>query len=226
MSKKQEDDLVKYSNTKKGKKLAENLALALFESAVSNGSIDVEGKSEEELISEFLKLLTTFTQSSDKDVLWIVDHRTDVLQQARTYAKSKDYNLACMLYATWFEHWLNNVIVTTGRKRGLEGEEVFHIIRDTPFRGKLTWIFPLLGLRKLSITHRNAIFKITDIRNSFVHYKWRGKDDASNEREKKELIDCLANIEKTIKYLRRYENNFIFYGKKKTLRKIVSLPNQ
>ncbi|HYG10353.1 MAG TPA: hypothetical protein VD835_10420 [Pyrinomonadaceae bacterium] len=223
MPSKDHDSLNAYSKTKRGRKLAEDLALSLLGGAITQGLLDPKGKSEEELKKDFYQLLIDFTNSPDREAAFIIDYRLGILQKARVYAKGKDYLLACTLYAIWVEHWLNSLIVTVGQKRGLDGEEINQLIRDSSFRSKLTWMFPLLGLKRLAIHHRNSLFRITDIRNGFVHYKWKGKDETSKAREQQELIDSLSNIEKTIKYLQQYENNYIFHRKKKVLKKIVKL---
>lgn len=218
-----DDALTQYFNTKEGKKLSESIMRSLLTTAVEEGRLKVEDKSEEEIAQGLIKLLRDFQKNSEREIFWIHDHRTSILKQGRLFFKTGDYQIASLLYGTWFEHWLNWLIITIGKRRGLREDEVSQIIRDIPFRAKLTWIFPLLGLRHLPITHRNAIFKITDLRNSFVHYKWKGKDETADEREEQELIDSLSNIEKTIKYLHQYENKYVYHRKKKVLQKIIKI---
>ncbi len=227
------DSFEDFLNTKKGMKLAEDIIHSVFTSAIEDGRINAEGKSEEELGQELVRLLSGYLNSPEKEMVWIVDYRTTVLQQARLFhkkaessRKSGNQRLACLLYGTWLEHWINWLIATAGKRRGLNDDEVTQIIRDTPFRGKMTWMFPLLGLRHLPINHKNAIFKITDLRNSFVHYKWKGKGEEIDEREERELSDSLSQIEKTVKYLNHYESNYIYHRKKKVLRKIVKLDKE
>lgn len=217
------DSLEDYAKTKKGRRLAEELAHSLLTAAVEDGRITVEGKSEEELGNDFVKLLSDYFSTPGREIIWITDYRVSVLEQARLFHKAEEYRLACLLYGTWFEHWLNWLIVTAGKKRGLNAEELTQIIRDTPFRGKMTWMFPLLGLRHLPANHKNSIFKITDLRNSFVHYKWKGKDWEADRREDQESADSLASIEKTVKYLSHYESKYIFHRQKKVLRKVVKI---
>jgi hypothetical protein len=212
-----------FFNTPEGIKLAEDLAHSIFTTAIEDGRISIEGKSEEELGQEFVKLLSDFLNSPEREILWITDYRTSVLQQARLFHQAKDFKLSCLLYGTWFEHWLNWLIVTAGKRRGLSEDDLTQVIRDTPFRGKLTWMFPLIGLRPLPTNHKNAIFKITDLRNSFVHYKWKGKSGEIDKREDKELEDSLKLIERTVKYLRHYEDKYIFHQKKKVLRQITKI---
>jgi hypothetical protein len=224
------DSFEDFLNSKKGIRLAEDLIHSVFTLAVADGRINAEGKSDEELRQELVKLLSGYAKSPEIEILWIIDYRATVLQQDRLFYKNADssnksgnYRLACLLYGTWFEHWLNRLIATAGKRRGLNEDELTQIIRDTPFRGKLTWMFPLLGLRHLPTNHKNAIFKITDLRNSFVHYKWKGKGDEADEQEERELANSLAQLEKTVKYLNHYESKYVFHRKKKALRKIVKI---
>lgn len=218
-----DESLDEYLKTKEGLKLAETLMHDLLTSAIEDGRIKAEGKSEVEIGRDFALLLSSYVKSPDREILWTIDYRNTVLLQGRLFFKAGDYRLASLLYGTWFEHWLNWLISIVGKRRGLHEDEITQLIRDAPFRGKLTWMFPLLGLRHLAGSHRNAIFKISDLRNNFVHYKWKGKDDASGEREEKELVDCLSAIEKTVKYLQSYENKYIFHRKKKAIKKLIKI---
>jgi hypothetical protein len=46
--------------------------------------------------------------------------------------------LSCIFYATWFEHWLNQMIAIAGRKAKLTSTEITQVIRESQFRAKST----------------------------------------------------------------------------------------
>ncbi len=100
----------------------------------------------------------------------------------------------------------------------LEASQMFKDISNK--KAKHTWLIKLLELPKLNEKHLKAISNISDLRNNFVHYKWKALSDEADERQRKNYIKSLENINKTIVYLKNYiRRNVtkISYGKSKKI---------
>jgi hypothetical protein len=175
---------------------------------IRQGIIDPKGKTDEELRQEIIAW-------GKIGIQLISDHRPDLLRQARLFMKGGEVRLACLLYATWFEHWLNGVVSTLAERKGLQDSEITQIIRDTNFDARITWLLRILGARPISSKHRGVIKKVSELRNAFVHYKWKPakfEDDMKN---------VLSEVEKTVKYLMAYESKYFFKSEKKRVRSIL-----
>jgi hypothetical protein len=67
----------------------------------------------------------------------------------------------------------------------------------------------------MKLSPQETAIRLSEHRNSFVHYKWRGRDlDAEEETELKELLGA---VEKVVRYLGQYERSVIFGGKSKLI---------
>ena len=73
-----------------------------------------------------------------------------------------------------------------------------------------------MDFERLNKEHLKKIIKISELRNSFVHYKWKALDESIESQEEKVLVD----IEKTIKYLKNIENKYLMNNTKKRIRTI------
>lgn len=199
--------------------LARPICKCLAEDAVRSGLVDPKGKSDEQLKLELLECLRDEYLGRVGGL--VADHTTAILKRARPFCEDRDYYFACLLYATWAEHWLNGLISTGGQRRNLHPDEIVQIIRDTPLRAKLTWLLDLFGLPRIADRHRNALIRLADLRNGFVHYKWQGKDDAATNREEAEIEQAVTKFEATVKYLQAYMARKIFAGSLGRVRKVI-----
>jgi hypothetical protein len=60
------------------------------------------------------------------------------------------------------------------------------------------------------------MLKIAEIRNAYVHYKWKAVDMDSDEKAEQRTV--LEDIEKTIKYFQSYERKHFFGNSKNQAR--------
>jgi hypothetical protein len=198
-------------NEAETQRFATKAVIAITQDLIRVGHISSKGKTNAEIASEIIRLLKT------ADVEVVLDHTSEILSQARGFAKSKRLELSCLLYATWFEHWLDSVINTLCRRKKLSDEEISHVIRDTNFDAKSTWLIRLLGGNAIKQDYWKIMKRIIDHRNRFVHYKWK----PDREEITKNLDDALETVEKAIRYLNRYENNYIYKKQKGRARKVA-----
>lgn len=117
------------------------------------------------------------------------------------------------MYATWTEHWINGIIATRCDVLRIPAKERKDLIKRTPLEGKCTWLFRLLGVKPIPNAHCARIRVMTDHRNAFVHYKWIGEDsnDEKNINAENQLIQEVKDYEKTIKYMHKYESEYMLH---------------
>ena len=174
---------------------------------VKIGALSAEGKTREQFMREFLDYF------EKEESLFVIDHTEDILKQARNYRKMERNELACLFYALWLEHSLNGIISLLAGRKDFSEKEIEEIMRDTSYRSKSSWLPRALGGKSFSQAHVNLIVKLMEVRNSFVHYKWK----AVNEQANNEIKVILSKIEKTVKYIRDYERKHILGVSKKKI---------
>ena len=205
--------------------LGERIALAGLSTAIDLGEIQAKGKSPAELRKDLLGFIERFRDADDINILIVHDHRETIAKEARRLFKNEEFFLSCLLYATWFEHWVNGLVIKIGMRKKLSQEMIVQIIRNTNFSGKLTWLLHLFELPAINPTHKKRILKIMEMRNSFVHFKNKFVDMDDHEKKIKDPVrQTLREIEKTISYLKRYEQRQLASVGAKRIKQIMKLP--
>ena len=124
-----------------------NTAVPLFraciEDAVRLGVIDPKGKDKDQIAEEIFKFIGRIGESTR--FLCSTDHTSDLLDEARRCVQIGKQQIACLLYATWLEHWMNALIADLARRRRFQDTEISAILRDIPYKAKPTWFLRLLG---------------------------------------------------------------------------------
>lgn len=195
------------------------LFTGLTEHLVFMGKIDLASKTDEEIRNEVRGFARKTRKSPKVEFKAFIDHRTDLLKQARNYFKQYDLEMAIVSYAIWFEHWFNNIISFIGRQQNIDGKEITQIIRTLKFIDKATW-FPRLFKIRISPKHLKTLLAVIEIRNTFIHYKWTGENMESWESEEQKFKDVIEKAEKTVTYLRAIENKHIYKNQISRIRKI------
>jgi uncharacterized protein with HEPN domain len=75
----------------------------------------------------------------------------------------------------------------------------------------------LIHSKALSANHLNTIFKVADLRNSYIHHKYNQTDVDDWDVQRENLFAALKNAEKTVKYLKRFEFDHFFDSKTKKI---------
>lgn len=83
--------------------------------------------------------------------------------------------------------------------------------------GKATWLIRLLGLPPINRKHLKTISKTSELRNAYLHYKWK-----PSETEEKTEDEHLLSIKGMIRYLRAYETKIEFQGKKNLINNTIN----
>ena len=155
------------------------------------------------------------------DIVIIPDHREDILDTADDLNKKGHTQLAISLYATFIEHTLNKIISIECSYKNIDRKTQTEIIKTNI--GKCTWLFKLLGLPQLKPQYVKMILKISEERNSYLHYKWKPSpdkisDEDKTEKDKQEKID---KIKALIKYLKNYDTKHHYRGQKSRIIKVT-----
>lgn len=193
------------------------LVRGYVENAIRLRIIDPTGKDENQLVKEIIAFIER--QSRSSKAFWSIDYMSELLADARRHLRVGKAEMACLFYATWLEHWLNSIVADLARRRRFHDVEISALLREVPYKGKSTWLLRLLGFPSLSEKHVRRILEIGEIRNSFVHYKWKLHDVNSDEiKKKKERVRRVAEqADRTTRYLRSVEIRY-FFGRKKPIR--------
>jgi hypothetical protein len=192
----------------------------LYKSFVIEGHIDPRRKSEVEIEKEFRIVAKKFAKQ--KKIYGIIVHHEDLLKEARKYKKIEKSEMACLFYATWFEHWINNILLTQCRKTSmLDNDEAKLLIRDCSLRVKYTCLPTMLGLPPLAEKHISVAFRISELRNAFVHYKFTPVDLDEDTRDEDAWKRDFERSEAAVKYLQRYELRNVYGDSKEKAKKFL-----
>ena len=104
-----------------------------------------------------------------------------LLKEARIYSFKKDFHLSLLLYATYFEHWFNDLINCLAITKNLDeklAEKIMHSFNNDL---KVNLLVKLFDLADFDETIKKDISKIFELRNGFVHYKWKAKKEERRE---------------------------------------------
>jgi len=196
------------------RRIEKGIVVNIVKSFIDAGAVDPTGKSKTEILKEIRDILAHPYFDEDRAV---VDHTEDILSRARTVRMVGEEYIACLFYALWFEHKLNEFVTSLARKAALPEKDIEMLLRETSYRAKASWVLRVFGVKPIDEGHANTITKLMDLRNSFVHYKWK----LENEQTTRELKSILERIEKTVKYVQYFENKYLSRIPRRKVRKLL-----
>lgn len=174
---------------------------------------------------EFNKMMNDLAEKFNSDkkaeisLLLTIDHTETLLEEAMKYFDLKNYHLAIVLYSTWIEHCINDIIIYGAKEKKLKDKEINYLIKSTNNLSKFSWLLPLLDLPRISEPYQKKINTIIELRNAFVHYKWTPKTEELDEKEAIKYKKNCSYMPQLIKYLKTYKSKNICNTKR--LKKIV-----
>jgi|SRR5690606_25642848 len=151
-----------------------------------------------------LEKVLEYIENNNIQYEFALDYRNDILKNAESFYNI-DYNLSLTLYSTFIEHTINSIIDLYCRENSVSEKSIIEIIRNINILGKFTWLIDLIKISKISEDKLKLIKKITESRNSYVHYKWKYKNVENDNFDTK---IPLSEIKSLIKYLKTYESKF------------------
>lgn len=197
-------------------RLGEFFVISMIEDALRTGEID-------DTISD-VKVLQSFIGRKLRPGVQfhgVIDHRGTLLKEARKLLDRNEQELGLLVFATWLEHYVNSIIEGQARKAKLPHDEISQILRETSMaKGKLTWLLQLLELPRLTPKKLNLINRIMDLRNGFVHYKWK-LQNLDEYRVDKEIVSVMKQADGLVKYLQQYEQRNIVKFSKTNIKQLL-----
>jgi hypothetical protein len=193
--------------------------LAQVAEAVAQGLIDPRGKSDVELdreVGAYLRRVVRRVERSNS-FPFAVDYRQGLLAHARRFKQAEELELACLLYATWCEHWANSTIATLAYRRGMNQTDVAALLRDCSLRAKLGPLVLALGGPRIPERHAIFVGRLAESRNSFVHYKWKFAEPETHDESAEQLRVLLLAVERTVRALMAWESRHLLVSSQKRL---------
>jgi hypothetical protein len=184
------------------------LLVVLYEALLTDGHIDPTGQTEAQIMAQVRKAAVEW--SRHRPMLMSYDFKGDLLSAARRLKRTKQDNEAILYYATWFEHWINGVLIR--KNQALAERESCQMLRDVNLKGKFTWLLALVHGKRIPQTHVRAIMQIGELRNEFIHYKYRMLDVDQPDERKPKLLNAFRSAETAIRYLQHFEERHFFKG--------------
>ena len=127
--------------------------------------------------------------------------------------------MATLMYATYFEHRVNQLIMGLSTEKEIDEKDIKKILKSTSMEDKCTWLLKILTSEKFDSDSTKKILYLNSMRNEFVHYKWGAKD--LGESNEKNLFASLENINEVIKALDDYEDKHLMAGHRKRLKSMI-----
>lgn len=205
------------SASPRDKKMFRQLVEAVVTSLVTRGLIDAKGKSKVQILSEAQALL------DGVELNFITDHRPDLLKHARKAKRCGKYEVASIFYATWFEHQINGTLDILLERKEISKQDIDILIRGCNLECKARVLLPLLGFPKFDSRHLNALKRISEHRNAFVHYKFsQDRDDIDLRSERRKALEADFNkADQGCIYLQKVVTRFFTAGQSRKVKKMM-----
>ena len=188
--------------------LGQDLLSCVFESVLCDTNIDSKGKTEDQIMAEVRKIALEW--SKRYEMVPVIDFKPNLLARARGFKRHHENHQAILYYATWFEHWINGILIR--RLRSLDEREITQMIRDVSLRGKFTWLLALVHGRRIPQKYVKAILEVAEFRNKFVHYKYKAINNDDPDEEEAKLKHVQRTAETAVRYLQTFEERHFFKG--------------
>jgi hypothetical protein len=183
--------------------LAQVVLFQFVEAALLYGDIPVFGRSDIEILDAIRADMESFV-AEEGPIAGVVDATRDLLDTARKFKAQRRGHDAILYYATWVEHWANDIVSVVFRQRHLPEEARVQCLREMPLRSKLTWLLSVLGLPALDPKLLSSVLRLADARNSFIHFKWSFVDLDNRQGARESAEELLSGAEALVSGLSEY----------------------
>jgi len=202
------------SDTKIINNLARRFLKQTIAKAVSQGKIDLHNKDKawEWILSQIQIIGKIDTPTC---------YEEDILKQANYFFENGKNEFALMFYATFIEHSLNWMLVCIMAKKGMNESQRTEIIRSANIQTKYGWLWELFELPQINNRIKENIKKISEQRNTFIHYKW--KESNINLQDTTNLA---KKAKSTCRYLLCLENRIEYNKQENDIDVFLAHPNQ
>jgi hypothetical protein len=190
------------------KRLGEGLASCIADQFIADGDIRPKGKSTRQVALQALKLMRKRLDEGRVPSLF-PRFDLDILDAAKKFRSKGKYREACLFYATWFEHRVNFIV--TRQRFALTDAESQQMVREVSLIGKLAWLLPALGFKRVAAAHLKTLRQLVEARNAFVHFKYKYNSDHEDEEDKR-LKSLLKKVERARISFEAYEKKQLYSG--------------
>lgn len=196
----------------------------------AEGELELQGKSDHEVRKEVATRVLGSLKKKEFEFLIAVHHTSNLLREARKYARLKQQELGALFYATYIEHKLNSIIVDSCKRRNLGGGVAKGIIRSASLEAKCSWVLEVLGLEPIKVVWSRRIRSLADVRNAFVHYKWESHnwdtDPGAKSKSELPITEAVKHAEGIVRYLTKFEDRSLHSGHGRRIKRIFRSPRK
>jgi len=196
----------------------------LLRAFIRDGIVDPDSQTNEEIRIFLINAIKEIIEG-EADLGISLDWRDSLLDWANRMVLEDEYRIPIILYATWIEHTLNDVIHAYALRRSIDSDLVVRMLRETNVRAKTTWILELFDLPPFESEYLKSIQKIFDLRNLYIHYKWKSKDQYRMPTEENEIKEISEEAQDVIEYLQAYIHKNMYGGNEDNFNIIFGLSN-
>ncbi|WP_275558853.1 hypothetical protein [Streptomyces sp. 5-6(2022)] len=201
---------------------------------VRRGLVDLEELTDEEVVNTALLDFLRYTDAkvatiegqttwSDDDVHVVTDHCDDLLKKAVCAMRADEHWFAILFYATWLEHWVNNVLMSLSVRSGVSEGVAVALVRSCSFHVKIKDVWTSLGAAPLEKSHIRTMADLMEFRNGFVHYKWQSRSISDKDAYDQRVEEVAVSAQNLVATLEKLEDQLLFSGRRKALRAQLGL---
>ncbi|MFI0788630.1 hypothetical protein ACH4Q6_23900 [Streptomyces lydicus] len=201
---------------------------------VRRGFVDLETLTDQEVIDTALRdfldegdansaIVDGKPAWSDDDIYVVTDHCGDLIEKAEKAVLANEHWFAILFYATWLEHWVNNVLISLSVRSGVPEGVAVALVRSCSFNLKLKDIWTSLGATPIEKVHMRAMTELMEFRNGFVHYKWQSRSIAEKAAYDQRVEEVAKSGQALVTTLEDLEDQLLFSGRLKSLRSQLGL---
>ncbi len=133
-----------------------------------------------------------------------------ILTEAKKYYDTKEYFLSLVLYATYIEHWFNDLINCLAITKNLDDGTTEKLIKMFTNDSRLDLLWSLFDLPEIDEKVKKDIKMIFDTRNYFIHYKWKPKNYEEGIAQIEKSMVYTEKAQEIIEYLNEYVKENIY----------------
>lgn len=182
----------------------EHILYILFRKEIRKGAFVISAN------QDVIKAFCVHILASKDEPLRVIDFQRQLRSSAKSLAGAEVPVSSLVLYATWFEHWLNMMVTVAKLRENIPEELVVRYFAKKPtIHERLRELESSKGLSKLPRDLRAFVGRLVMLRQRYVHYSWKGLPAAKVATLHKRVVSVVAEAEQRLDSMKDYEwNNF------------------
>lgn len=201
------------------KEKSQDLIEDVLRGSVESGTVEVTGKSLDEIADQLMVFMGDFGKATENDVRVEVlsDYRKTLLSKAQAEAEAGHVELAITLYAIWIEHFVNRALANALMRMGHGSDISTPLVKGVSLALKTTALWRIAGLPEISQEDRKLLTQVTEFRNAFVHYKWTTYSRQEHDQRNQRLLSVAAKCEQLVSSLTGLEQAVLWDGREQEI---------